>query len=183
MSESHEPKDESVLEVEELLKMVVDKLSDKTEKMDATTSKDMKNEKINKNIQKSETTSLKDEPTQKKSLFRFFSLRVKKLKETEDETASHVKNDIKLNEKVSKNDTEVKKSDDISVVQIDECVTTDIDKVFFLSSRLSDLHEKLFFIIPRINIETMELKTIIVSIERHCCNCQSGQKFIFLICQ
>lgn len=31
MSESHESKNESVLEVEELLKMVVDKLSDKTE--------------------------------------------------------------------------------------------------------------------------------------------------------
>lgn len=76
-------------------------------------------DKINAKL---ETTSLKNEPTQKKSFFRFFSLRTKK----------SVKIDIPLenkNEVSDNNDKEVEKSDEIQVVDIEECVTTDIDKV------------------------------------------------------
>lgn len=103
--------DESAIKVDKLLEMAIDKLSDESKKMEETA----------KDSSKIETSSLKNEPTQKKTFFRFFSLRLRK--------SSEKITSIQL-EKPSTSNNE------IQVVEIDECATTDIDKVkkslFFL---------------------------------------------------
>lgn len=129
-------KDESVLEVEELLEMVVEKLNDQFQKMESKdvtnkdTSSDVKAEVLKDDDQKisakSETTSLKDEPTQKKSFFRFFSLRAKKTKESD---VTPIDIPLENTKNISENGKEVQKCDDTQVVNIEQCVTTEIDKV------------------------------------------------------
>lgn len=123
-----------VLDVEELFDIVVDKLNDKFQKMESTNVTSFNSEtEVSKNnngkkSEKSETTSLKVEPTQKKSFFRVFSLRVKKSSKTDD---TPIKIDIPL-KNCNRNDKDVEKVDEIQVVEIDKTVTADLDKVTLL---------------------------------------------------
>lgn len=111
-----------VLEVEELLEMVVEKLNENFQKMESKTITNVKVEKKTE-IAKSETISLQNEPTQKKSFFRFFSLRVKN-----KDKKGQVAIDIPLEKASSSSEAKV---DEIQVVKIEEPVPTDIDKVTF----------------------------------------------------
>lgn len=125
---------QDVLDVEKLFDIVVDKLNDKFQKMESTNVTSFNSEtEVSKNnngkkSEKSETTSLKVKPTQKKSFFRVFSLRVKKSSKTND---TPIKIDIPL-KNCNSNDKDVEKVDEIQVVEIDKTVTADLDKVTLL---------------------------------------------------
>lgn len=116
-----------VLEVEELLEMVVEKFNENFQKMESKTitSSKLEQELLKKKteIAKSETISLQNEPTQKKSFFRFFSLRV-----NNKNKQGQVAIDIPLEKTSSCSEAKVGV---IQVVKIEEPVPTDIDKVTF----------------------------------------------------